>query len=121
MFISHSNPCILGAYEYPSLSVWPSTNVTSGVSIAFTCSSYMGFHKFILIKEGKHHLSWTLDSQNQTNRISQATFGLDTATPNHNGTFRCYGFFRYATQVWSKSSYPIDLMVSGKPLLPIII
>ncbi|GAB1302592.1 Leukocyte immunoglobulin-like receptor subfamily B member 4A [Apodemus speciosus] len=51
-----------------------------------------GFGRFILIQEGKHHLSWTLDSQHKANLPSQATFVLDAVTPNHTGTFRCYGF-----------------------------
>ncbi|GAB1303398.1 Leukocyte immunoglobulin-like receptor subfamily B member 4B [Apodemus speciosus] len=108
-----------GAYEKPSMSVWPSTNVTSGVSIAFTCSSYSGFGRLILIQEGKHHLSWTLDSQHKANQPSQATFVLDAVPPNHTGTFRCYGFLSNAPQVWSISSDPLDLMVSDtKDLSP---
>ena len=114
MFISHTVPCILGAYENPSLSVWPSLVVTSGVSIAFTCSSHRGFGRFILIQEGKHHLMWTLESENQGIQSFQETFVLDAVTPNHNGTFRCYGSFKNASQVWSKSSDPLDLIVSGK-------
>ncbi|XP_052022908.1 leukocyte immunoglobulin-like receptor subfamily B member 4A isoform X2 [Apodemus sylvaticus] len=103
---------VTGAHEKPSLSVWPSTNVTSGVSIAFTCSSYMGFGRFILIQEGKHHLSWTLDSQHQASQPFHATFVLTAATLNHNGTFTCYGSYRNEPQVWSTSSDPLDLMVS---------
>ncbi|GAB1303432.1 Leukocyte immunoglobulin-like receptor subfamily B member 4A [Apodemus speciosus] len=103
---------LTGAYEKPRLSVWPGTNVTSGVSIVFTCNSYMGFGRFILIQDGKHNLSWTLDSQHKANPPSKATFVLDAVTPNHTGTFRCYGFFRNKPQVWSKSSDPLDLMVS---------
>ena len=114
LFISHTTPCILGAYENPSLSVWPSPNVNSGVSIAFTCSSYMGYGRFILIQEGKHHLSWTLDSQHQNNQPFLTTFVLHAVTPNHNGTFRCYGSFKNESQVWSKSSDPLDLRISGK-------
>lgn len=120
MFISHTVPCILGAYENPSLSVYPSSNVTSGVSISFSCSSSIVFGRFILIQEGKHGLSWTLDSQHQANQPSYATFVLDAVTPNHNGTFRCYGFFRNEPQVWSKPSNSLDLMISGKHLPPII-
>ncbi|XP_052024739.1 leukocyte immunoglobulin-like receptor subfamily B member 4A [Apodemus sylvaticus] len=101
-----------GAYEKPSLSVWPSNNVNSAVSIPFQCSSSIGFDRFILIQEGKHRLSWTLDTQHQAYPPFQATFVLDAVTPNHNGTFRCHGFFRTAQQLWSKSSDPLDLIVS---------
>ena len=78
------------------------------------------FGRFILIQEGKHGLSWTLDSQHQANQPSYATFVLDAVTPNHNGTFRCYGYFRNEPQVWSKPSNSLDLMISGKHLPPII-
>ncbi|XP_028630874.1 leukocyte immunoglobulin-like receptor subfamily B member 4 [Grammomys surdaster] len=114
-FSEHSDAMELvmtGAYENPSLSVWPSLDVTSGVSIAFKCSSSLGFGRFILIQEGKYNLSWTLDSKQNDSHSFYATFVLDAVTPNHNGTFRCYGYFRNEPQVWSKSSNPLDLMVS---------
>ncbi|EDL05060.1 mCG119532, isoform CRA_d [Mus musculus] len=114
-FSEHSDAMELvmtGAYENPSLSVYPSSNVTSGVSISFKCSSSTLFGRFILIQEGKHGLSWTLDSQHQANQPTHATFVLDAVAPNHNGTFRCYGFFRNEPQVWSKPSNSLDLMIS---------
>ena len=113
--ISHPSSCIPGAYGNPSLSVWPSPDVTSGVFIAFTCSSHIGFGRYILIQEG-NHLLWILDSQYQDNYSFQAMFVVDSFTPKHNGTFRCYGFFKNKRQVWSNSSDPLDLMVSGNVL-----
>lgn len=86
--------------------------MTSGVSIAFKCSSSMGFGRFILIQDGKDSFRWTLDSQRHDNQPFHATFVLDTVTPNHNGTFRCYGSFRNEPHLWSKSSDPLVLMVS---------
>lgn len=114
-FSEHSDAMELvmtGAYTNPSLSVWPSSDVISGVSIAFKCSSSMGFGRFILIQDGKDSFPWTLDSQRHDNQSFHATFVLDTVTPNHNGTFRCYGSFRNEPHLWSKSSDPIVLMVS---------
>lgn len=114
-FSEHSDAMELvmtGAYTNPSLSVWPSSDVTSGVSIAFKCSSSMGFGRFILIQDGKDSFPWTLDSQRHDNQSFHATFVLDTVTPNHNGTFRCYGSFRNEPHLWSKSSDPLVLMVS---------
>ncbi|XP_059109714.1 leukocyte immunoglobulin-like receptor subfamily A member 6 [Peromyscus eremicus] len=100
------------AYDKPSLSVWPSPAVTSGENITMQCSSSLGFGTFILIQEGKHHLSWTLDSQQNANLKFQAHFVLDPVTTIHNGTFRCYGYFRNSPQMWSKSSDPLHLLVS---------
>ncbi|XP_052015444.1 leukocyte immunoglobulin-like receptor subfamily B member 4A [Apodemus sylvaticus] len=114
-FSEHSDAMdlvVTGAYGNPNLSVWPSPDVTSGVFIAFMCSSHIGFGRYILIQEGKHHLLWILDSQYQDNYSFQAMFVVDSFTPKHNGTFRCYGFFKNKPQVWSNSSDPLDLMVS---------
>ncbi|XP_028719090.2 leukocyte immunoglobulin-like receptor subfamily B member 4 [Peromyscus leucopus] len=103
---------ITGAYDKPSLSVWPSSAVTSGETITMQCSSSLEFGTFTLIQEGKHHLQWILDSQQSANREFQAHFVLDPVTIIHNGTFRCYGYFRDQPQVWSKSSDSLHLFVS---------
>lgn len=78
------------------------------------CISSLGFDRFILIQEGKQNLSLTLDSQQLTKMLFQAHFVLGSVTANHNGTFRCYGCFRNDAQVWSTSSNPLDIQVSGK-------
>ncbi|XP_037055469.1 leukocyte immunoglobulin-like receptor subfamily A member 5, partial [Peromyscus leucopus] len=107
--IRFTSPCILGVYPKPSLSVWPGPAVTSGETITMQCSSSLGFGRFILTQEGKHHHQWTLDSQQSANREFQAHFVLDPVTIIHNGTFRCYGCFRNHPQLWSKSSDPLHL------------
>ncbi|XP_049988524.1 immunoglobulin superfamily member 1-like [Alexandromys fortis] len=106
---------LTGAYIQPSLSVWPSSAVTSGESITMQCSSSLGFDRFILIQEGKHNLSWTLDSQQHDKMSFQAHFVLGSVTANHNGTFRCYGYFKNVPQIWSTSSNPLDIFVSEPP------
>nr|XP_042126087.1 mast cell surface glycoprotein Gp49A-like isoform X1 [Peromyscus maniculatus bairdii] len=103
---------LTGVHDNPSLSVWPSPAVTSGETITIQCSSSLGFGRFILIQEEKHHLQWTLDSQPNANWEFQAHFVLDPVTAIHNGTFRCYGYYRNHPQVWSKSSDPLHLLVS---------
>ncbi|XP_051062981.1 leukocyte immunoglobulin-like receptor subfamily B member 4A isoform X2 [Phodopus roborovskii] len=105
---------LTGAYEKPSLYVWPSPVVTSGECITMQCSSSLGFDRFIL-REGKHNLSWTMSSQQHTKVSFQAHFVLGSVNANHNGTFRCYGYFRNNTQVWSASSDPLDVLVSESP------
>ncbi|XP_057618789.1 leukocyte immunoglobulin-like receptor subfamily B member 4A isoform X1 [Chionomys nivalis] len=111
----HSDTLVLvltGAYDEPSLYVWPSPAVTSGECITMQCISSLGFDRFILIQEGKHKLSLTLDSQQLTEMLFQAHFVLGSVTANHNGTFRCYGCFMNNTQMWSTSSNPLDIQVS---------
>ncbi|XP_057616345.1 leukocyte immunoglobulin-like receptor subfamily B member 4A [Chionomys nivalis] len=102
---------LTGAYVQPSLSVWPSSAVTSGESIAMQCSSSLGFDRFILIQEGKYN-SWTLDSQQHDKMSFQAHFVLGAVTATHNGTFRCYGYFKNVPQIWSTSSNALDIVVS---------
>ncbi|OBS78143.1 hypothetical protein A6R68_19470, partial [Neotoma lepida] len=102
----------VGFYGKPSLSVWPSPAVTSGESINMQCSSSLGFGRFILIQEGKQHISLTMDSQQNGRMSFQARFALDSVTANHSGTFRCYGYFRNDPHVWSTSSNPLDIFVS---------
>ncbi|XP_076425358.1 leukocyte immunoglobulin-like receptor subfamily B member 4A [Peromyscus maniculatus bairdii] len=76
------------------------------------CSSSLGFSRFILTQEGKQQLQWILDSQQSANREFQAHFVLDPVTTIHNGTFRCYGYYKNHPQLWSKSSDPLHLLVS---------
>ncbi|XP_038196588.1 leukocyte immunoglobulin-like receptor subfamily B member 4 isoform X1 [Arvicola amphibius] len=112
----HSDTLVLvltGAYDKPSLYVWPSPAVTSGECITMQCISSLGFDRFILIQEGKHNLSFTLDSQQLTEMLFQAHFVLGSVTANYNGTFKCYGCFMNNTQMWSTSSNPLDIQVSG--------
>ncbi|XP_049988530.1 leukocyte immunoglobulin-like receptor subfamily B member 4A isoform X5 [Alexandromys fortis] len=114
----HSDTLVLvltGAYVQPSLSVMPSSAVTSGESITMQCSSSLGFDRFILIQEGIYNLSWTLNSQQHDKMSFQAHFVLGSVTANHNGTFRCYGYFKNVPQIWSTSSNPLDILVSGDP------
>ncbi|KAK7796233.1 hypothetical protein U0070_016360 [Myodes glareolus] len=113
----HSDTLVLvqtGAYEKPNLYIWPSPAVTSGECITMQCISSLGFDRFILIQEGKHNLSLTLDSQQLTEMLCQGHFVLGSVTAKHNGTFRCYGCFWNNTQMWSTSSNPLDIQVSGK-------
>ncbi|XP_035317695.1 leukocyte immunoglobulin-like receptor subfamily B member 4 [Cricetulus griseus] len=103
---------LIGAYEEPSLSIWPRPAVSSGESITMNCSSPLRFGIFILIQDGNSNLSWTLDLEQQVKKQFQAHFVLDSVTTNHNGTFRCYGYFRNDPQVWSSSSDPVNVLVS---------
>ena len=78
------------------------------------CVSEERYDKFILTKEDQKFLS-SVDSQ-YIPRIMQyqALFSIDHVTPDHKGTFRCYGYYKQTPQLWSVPSDPLKIHISGE-------
>ncbi|KAL6091184.1 hypothetical protein STEG23_015434 [Scotinomys teguina] len=106
--------------DKPILSALPGPVATTGGNMILHCVSFGAYDKLILSKEDEK-FSTSLDSQYiHHNGQYQAMFSVGPMTPLHIGTFRCYGYYKDAPQLWSVSSDPLEIHISGlskKPLL----
>uniref|UniRef100_A0A8C8UII5 Ig-like domain-containing protein n=1 Tax=Peromyscus maniculatus bairdii TaxID=230844 RepID=A0A8C8UII5_PERMB len=106
---------VTGIYYHnkPSLSVLPSPVVTLGRNMTFLCLLWEGYEKFILTKDDQKFLSSPTSQFIPNIRQWQALFSVDHVTPDHRGTFRCYGYYNHTPHWWSVPSEPLEIHISG--------
>ncbi|EPQ06363.1 Leukocyte immunoglobulin-like receptor subfamily A member 2 [Myotis brandtii] len=108
-----------GSYDKPSLSSMSGTVVAPGDNVTLQCFSRIKFDSFILTKEDAPQFTQRQSSTAQDNGV-QTTFHMDSVTSTQAGTYRCYGAFSKDPYVWSHPSDPLQLVVRGYLLPPVI-
>ncbi|ELR45085.1 Putative killer cell immunoglobulin-like receptor-like protein KIR3DX1, partial [Bos mutus] len=103
---------ITGLSKKPSLSAQGCPVVRSGENVTLVCSSESAFDQFHLLRDGEN-LGCPLAGGQSPHGALQAEFPLGPGTPAHSGIYRCYGSFTHSPYLWSDSSDPLFLSVTG--------
>ncbi|XP_027370488.1 putative killer cell immunoglobulin-like receptor-like protein KIR3DX1 [Bos indicus x Bos taurus] len=103
---------ITGRSKKPSLSAQGGPVVRSGENVTLVCSSERAFDQFHLLMEGED-LGRLLAGGRGHRGALQAEFPLGPGIPAHSGIYRCYGSFTHSPYLWSDSSDPLFLSVTG--------
>ena len=100
------SPSVLGEYERPSLSAWPSPMVPLGQTVTLWCHSSRPFVIFRLFKRDGARLRKLQEQQFNT-------FPLGPVTREHAGSYTCSGA-NLSRSVRSNVSDPLPIVVTGR-------
>ncbi|XP_052616325.1 killer cell immunoglobulin-like receptor 3DL1 [Peromyscus californicus insignis] len=105
---------ISGIYKKPFLLALQTPLVDLGEKVTLECRSEIMFETFILTshKNGTIKDSFELSAEHHLGG-SQANFSTGPVTPDHAGTYKCYGSYNRSPYEWSDSSDPIDIKITG--------
>ncbi|XP_051063082.1 killer cell immunoglobulin-like receptor 3DL1 [Phodopus roborovskii] len=109
---------ITGLYKKPSLAALMGPVVMSGENMTLACISDHQFDMFHLSREGVPHGHGQPAVQSH-NGAFQANFFLGPVI--HKGNYRCYGFFRNSSHMWSSPSDPLYVPVTSKKVSDIYV
>ncbi|XP_076428694.1 killer cell immunoglobulin-like receptor 3DL1 [Peromyscus maniculatus bairdii] len=114
---SHSDPLeiiISGIYRKPFLLALQTSLVKAGEKMTLECHSEIMFETFILTSHRKKIIkaSFELSAESHLGG-SQANFSIGPVTPDHAGTYTCYGSYNHTPYEWSESSDPVDIKITG--------
>uniref|UniRef100_A0A452FPY6 Immunoglobulin domain-containing protein n=1 Tax=Capra hircus TaxID=9925 RepID=A0A452FPY6_CAPHI len=104
-------------FRKPSLSAQGGPVVRSGENVTLVCSSESAFDQFHLLRE-EEDLGPLLAGGRGPHGALQAEFLLGPGTQAHSRVYRCYGSFTRSPYLWSDSSDPLFLSVTGEEPLP---
>ncbi|XP_036055845.1 killer cell immunoglobulin-like receptor 3DL1 [Onychomys torridus] len=115
---------ISGIYRKPVLLALQTPLVNIGEKVTLECHSEIMFETFILTshKNGTINDSFELSAEHHLGG-SQANFNVGPVTPDHAGTYKCYGSYTHTPYEWSDCSDPIDIKITGlykKPSLSVL-
>ncbi|KAK7802079.1 hypothetical protein U0070_023978, partial [Myodes glareolus] len=116
-FSSHSDPLkiiISGIYRKPFLLALPTPLVKLKEKVTLQCHSEIMFDTFILMlhRMGISKDSFQLSAETHIGG-SRANFPIGPVTPDHAGTYTCYGSYKQTPYEWSESSDPVDIKITG--------
>nr|SSB88458.1 KIR3DL2 protein [Homo sapiens] len=112
-----SNPLVImvtGNHRKPSLLAHPGPLLKSGETVILQCWSDVMFEHFFLHRDGISEDPSRLVGQIHDG-VSKANFSIGPLMPVLAGTYRCFGSFRALPCVWSNSSDPLLVSVTGNP------
>ncbi|CAH7408287.1 Kir3dl1 [Phodopus roborovskii] len=114
---SHSDPLkiiISGIYRKPFLVVPHTPLVNSGEKLSLECHSEIMFDTFILTSQRKGIIKESFQHFAESHfGWSHANFSIRPVTPDHAGTYECYGSYNHTPYEWSESSDPVDIVITG--------
>ncbi|XP_042125897.2 killer cell immunoglobulin-like receptor 3DL1 [Peromyscus maniculatus bairdii] len=115
---------ISGIYKKPFLLALQTPLVNLGEKVTLECRSEIMFDTFTLTshKYGTIKDSLELSAEHHLGG-SQANFSIGPVTPDHAGTYKCYGSYNHSSYEWSDPSVPIDIKITGlykKPSLSVM-